>query len=94
MIFFSLNAYLGAGSDHMSFFQFIGVPCIDQTHLRNKVLYKYINNFFMCSQVKRNYFYQDNPLFKRMSLDDWPTYHSSYETFNLVNNFVDSSFHV
>lgn len=36
-----VSPYLGAGSDHMSFSQRVGLPCTDHSMIRDKVyLYK------------------------------------------------------
>ena len=34
---FRISPYLGSGSDHMSFLQRVGIPCVEQSIMRNKV---------------------------------------------------------
>ncbi|CAF0930021.1 unnamed protein product [Brachionus calyciflorus] len=65
-----VSPYLGSGSDHMSFLQKVGVPCVEQYFARDKT----------------------NKYFKNMDSSSYPTYHSSYETFRLIDEILDPKF--
>lgn len=65
-----ISPHIGASSDYAGFIQKVGIPCIEQTFIRDK----------------------KNPLFKNIEIGTYPTYHSSYETFNLVDKYLDPGF--
>lgn len=65
-----ISPYLGSGSDHMSFLQKVGIPCVEQYFARDK----------------------KNVYFTNMDSSSYPTYHSAYETFKLVNEILDPKF--
>ena len=65
-----ISPYLGSGSDHMSFLQKVGIPCVEQYFARDK----------------------RNQYFTNMDSSSYPTYHSAYETFKLVNEILDPKF--
>lgn len=39
-------------------------------------------------------FFKENPLFKTTEIGSYPSYHSSYELFELVEKFLDPNYEV
>lgn len=41
-----------------------------------------------------SYFFKSDPLYANIELSSYPTYHTSYETFELIENYLDPKFEV
>lgn len=104
-----INPNLGSSSDHTAFAQRAGVACMDIRLVRNNVKTKIIVSFlflflFCCQIIFFSFFFfylswlfclfvKSVSTFKNLR-GSYPMYHSSYETFNLVNSYVDPDFKV
>lgn len=88
---------MGSNSDHMAFLQRAGISCIDQKFVANKVIQiiHFLSFCFLFIDEKNTFLNKKkrDPLYKNM-FGSYPTYHTSFETYNLFTKFVDPEFKV
>ena len=78
----------------MALVQKSGIPAIDQLYIRRKVSIakKFHSIYYILMELYC--FEKDDPMTKKMGSHSYPTYHSSYETYEMIAKFVDPSFEV